>query len=662
MNPTIQPNPNQKPDELVTIVNGKTKQVKQVKRQDLPQYGLPLDYISQADTYAKSVMAGVTEPGAVPEEYRAGAMQVLNNSNFTPKTKDELNLEASRAKAKPDAEAVASGIDNLKKQAKDATLGSVVLSKLSRGNLGVEADIFDQSKKLLGQTIANLYEKGRLSDKDRDFYQNEILKVGAVGRQEAINQKLDNLKTEILRKAGYKPEDFPSGKNEKKNDTSKKGGFIDNALQDTKGIINSVLNIPSEMAKGNMPNPLEVPNFTNPQSLSPENLIKTGKFAVNAAQGTLNEYNQAAGEPLKGGDVAGRIAQRAYEKPVTTALDVLPIIGTAGKVIKGAKGAETVSAVENTPKTSKLPKIEIPQTVKNIANDAGVNAFANNFTIPSKLAPRIKINDVAKTMIENGHTGNLDELGAIADKVTGQNGIFTKLNREAVAQIPEEISIKDAISAGSKGFDNVPQLTARELANHKRIISEIIQPNGSKIGTTNSLDAFDAVQKLEEEGYRYMKSSTKLSPNPVNEKIGKAYLDAADELKMQLEDKSKGTIDALKTPENIAAIEQISPKLAEEFINAKTMADLRKIQSPYVRLKQAIGLTEDASNTPFSKMSQGIARNIGGGAGAMVGSMFGPLGTAAGYAAGQFAEPFIRPIVESTLPRITTKIAQKLKH
>lgn len=99
MKPT--PTPNYDPNELVTLVGSKGT-VKQVKRADLPQYDLPTDYISQADTYAKQIMNGnvAADSPNIPAEYRAGALQVLQRNKFTPESKNELDLKQKSTEAK----------------------------------------------------------------------------------------------------------------------------------------------------------------------------------------------------------------------------------------------------------------------------------------------------------------------------------------------------------------------------------------------------------------------------------------------------------------------------------------------------------------------------------------------------------------------------------
>ena len=96
MQPTI---PQYDPNEDVTLVGNKGT-VKVVKRKDLGQYDLPPDYISQADTYAKSVKDGVADIGSIPESYRAGALQTLNRQGYTPQSKGEFERKQKADEAK----------------------------------------------------------------------------------------------------------------------------------------------------------------------------------------------------------------------------------------------------------------------------------------------------------------------------------------------------------------------------------------------------------------------------------------------------------------------------------------------------------------------------------------------------------------------------------
>lgn len=85
-----------------------------------------------------------------------------------------------------------------------------------------------------------------------------------------------------------------------------------------------------------------IPSYLKNVATDPRNQMNANKMIGNIGKdlvkGTVGEYNELAGRPLEGGDVLGRIGERAYEKPVTTALDILPGVSFLKK-LGGAKNA-----------------------------------------------------------------------------------------------------------------------------------------------------------------------------------------------------------------------------------------------------------------------------------------------------------------------------------
>lgn len=129
----------------------------------------------------------------------------------------------------------------------------------------------------------------------------------------------------------------------KKDNTPKNGGdflktLLGNAGADIKDLVNTTLNTPKNMADAFKKDPQAALSSLNSVA-TPMNLLTT------LAKGGVQELNQVLGEPLKGGDITGRIGQRAYEKPVTTALDVLPFLA-AGKASLAAKAGNAGKAAE----------------------------------------------------------------------------------------------------------------------------------------------------------------------------------------------------------------------------------------------------------------------------------------------------------------------------
>ena len=86
----------------------------------------------------------------------------------------------------------------------------VGIPQLIGGKLGLSSDLqrFEQKKLLAGQFLAKLVEKNRLSDQDRQFYQNKIMNLSPIGIQKVKEETIDSLTKDILNLAGYNPEDF----------------------------------------------------------------------------------------------------------------------------------------------------------------------------------------------------------------------------------------------------------------------------------------------------------------------------------------------------------------------------------------------------------------------------------------------------------------------
>jgi len=285
-------------------------------------------------------------------------------------------------------------------------------------------------------------------------------------------------------------------------------------------------------------------------------------------------------------------------------------------------------------------------------SDIAARTFARAFTVPSKLAPRLKPVDTARELIDYGISGSLDKMRTASNAVTGSNGILSQVIRDG-AGVVKEISTGDYLKAARNTLMR-SGLPEKEINQHMLVIGRMGRP-GRLPATMNAVDALDYMRELEELGYRYFNAGTnKMTPNPVMQKVGEAYLSAADELKMSLSKsfKSHNVIQQFKTPEVVMALQQISPKLAQKFMKANTLEEVRALQAPFVRLNQMIGLTEDASQS----IGGGFVTNLGArAAGGIVGGVAGgPLGAIAGIA----GAPFIEGAEQSVRAPLTTGVAK----
>lgn len=379
------------------------------------------------------------------------------------------------------------------------------------------------------------------------------------------------------------------------------------------------------------------------------------------------------GGALGGG--AGQVASNAIQK---RALDegvgreaIFGSLGGAGKAFKALKLAKTAGKAADAggdvvkitraadkakeagqviSATKNAGKMGVISGIKTKMQQTPARMFAKAFSVPTKLAGRLKPVDTADEILKHGFGAkSLDDLRGITASVTGPTGILTKTVRDAVGKIPKEVKTENVITSVKNMLDDIPDLTDVE---YKKIMNTVLnsQTPGKLPGTMNPLDAFDNIKKLEDSAYQYINSSTYLTKNLKNEKIGRALLGGADELKTQLDDAVKGfgIVDTLKTPELMKQLQEISPRLAQQVVDATDVAELRKIQAPFVRLSQMINLTDEAAQS----VGGGFASGMGGRAtgGIIGGATLGPLGALGGV----FASPLLEGVEQSTRAPIAT--------
>lgn len=170
MNPQMQSQLD--PNEEVTLTNKDTKEVRRVKRSELGQYGLPPNYQSQADIYAKSIQSGKTDVNSVPESFRGGALANLNSSGYKPLNQKELDRQQSKEQLKQNAKQVISILDAGKKgklsgKAYEDAINAVganfaaskAFSEGGKSLTGTELSILQGSNPTIEQRQANLIQK-----------------------------------------------------------------------------------------------------------------------------------------------------------------------------------------------------------------------------------------------------------------------------------------------------------------------------------------------------------------------------------------------------------------------------------------------------------------------------------------------------------------------
>lgn len=453
MDPNQQQSPQYDPNEVVTIHNRKTGAIKKVPRVQLPQFGLPTDYQSPVDVGTQAIMQGNAQLSDIPSEDKMGVLQGLNSTNYSPESKVKQDTD---------------------KVVKDT---ASKLVDLMNSNVDKTSP---QYKTQLAQ-VASMYAAAKMGGKDPSnipaFMQGQIptfepRDTGIAGILQGIGSSLgighapgalvdneDRLKTLAATDLGQKipPSTTPS------QELPSIPGFIGNAASNTKDLINGVATLPSNLI--NQSNQLQS-QYGSPADLlinDPRQYAKVeGSMLTAPIRGTISEFNQALGEPLKGGDIVGRAASRAYQKPVTTVLDALTLVNGAKGLANGLQnGAANAAATEG-------------GTLPSIADDSQIsNAQSRALSSVARPSPR--------DILENDKT--MQDVMQMTD---------SNLPRDMARELPGKISKLDSgVSAFVKNMDT---------ANTAPPVSDVLDQLRSKLENSDAAtiypDGIDRVVKM----------------------------------------------------------------------------------------------------------------------------------------------------------------------
>lgn len=252
---------------------------------------------------------------------------------------------------------------------------------------------------------------------------------------------------------------------------------------------------------------------------------------------------------------------------------------------------------------------------------------------------------------------SLDDLAEKSSVVTGREGNITQAVRDLVGKIPEEIQIDNASTAADNMLKGKLGFTKEARDEVTRSIADMVgSAPGEQLGKTDPFSAFEIERQLQEQGSLFNQAYQR-TKEPKYRHLADAYRAAYEEISDEIDKKaSKYNLpDSVKTPERISALSEISPKLAEEFQNAKTVSDLRRLQKPFVDAQIMSRASSDASNMILSREAQ---RTTAAGVGALLGSFMGPFGAMGGSVAGRIAEPTISNVTQKVEIPATVKAAQ----
>jgi len=389
---------------------------------------------------------------------------------------------------------------------------------------------------------------------------------------------------------------------------------------------------------------------------------------VKMGEGFLSNINQDIGSPVTT-DANGNLKvglpnpEKALENitthPVKTALDITAVKG----FLPGSEGAEA-GATAGEAGTEATAPVKVPSADE--IPDQAAKSFMKDYTIPTKRAGSNDLNvmGTSKEILSHVKSGmSLDNVAGSPDLVTGDTGIITKMTRNALGNIKGEVSIgtpiSDAENLIKQSGSLIPEDTATKIIEDiKRDVNETPEEQWQKpnIGyqdlnqptSLKPLDAFDKARNLEDMAAKYARQNTYLTPNMTAVDISKVYSGAADSILDEVDKVAKGqnVLDTVKTPENMATLKSISPRLAQQVQNAQDIGELRSTAAPFVRLSKMQELTDNAANSAAMKVAGAATGGLHAGPATMIGA--GTLGLP-GMVGGNMIDRAMSPIYENIM-------------
>lgn len=375
------------------------------------------------------------------------------------------------------------------------------------------------------------------------------------------------------------------------------GGLASNAMRDAGDFARGLWELPGNIAQGVKALSNDPEYIKNTQGtgglgtlIGAARTPSVQKAAGQVVGGIVNDYKELLSNPV----------DTAYNKPVSTLMNVLPFlkVGKAGKATQLAKKGDTAEKVAS-------GAVSAEQAA---ARTSGAKELLKNFTI-AKTKDNSYLNKVkqahAEEIIQHPIPTNMKQMGEYAKRITGDKGVLSKVVRDAHANLKVEVPTDQVYSTLDNALLEGATLTEAEAAKIARTIRKTLKPGGLP-NTTNALDAFDTQKKLEKLAAQYARNTDVKS-----QEIANVYRQTAAEIGATVEQvgNSQAVVETIKTPKLMAELEKISPRLAQQVREAKTIQELRSVQAPWVSLNKMVDITTGADRTP----SQQILENMGNG-------------------------------------------------
>lgn len=312
---------------------------------------------------------------------------------------------------------------------------------------------------------------------------------------------------------------------------------------------------------------------------------------------------------------AMRIVNEGEKGQVTFLIDRLAQTGdkNTDKVVQSWLQKNPGSGLENMYDTAKKSVFELTKNKGNLLTRAGEQTIQSQYNLPRSMAKDMSF---GKKLADFGFT-NRNQIDEIAGSLTGPEGALNKI-KEAVIAKAKPVDLAD-IEILAQNLADDPLIPAGQ---DKKFVDFILkgiknlQTTGTRSTTSqgatqqlfqgNPLDTFTFIKSLEKKAGEIGSKSISLTSS--DKALQQAYRGIAEELKNRLFTQSGAddlVVSALEGSPIVKSIMAQYPKLGEAISKAKTIADIRAIEAPFVQSSIASKVTEQGANSAISGLKQG---------------------------------------------------------
>lgn len=338
---------------------------------------------------------------------------------------------------------------------------------------------------------------------------------------------------------------------------------------------------------------------------------------------SLIPFGEIARKVVKGEKVgAGEVALEA-------GLSLVPF--GLGKVAKGARtGLKMAQIARRAGKGGKVAtevaeegaEVVGKSAFKRGAKNLGDKLLAQQYSpLAAREARALDATGTVSRLADFGIT-KPDEVERISNAITGRDGILSKVVRSAVGNA-KGVDTTDIVRMADE-LAQEPLLVAKGLdKGFKNYISQGMRklyggPKGSVSPTANPSETFGFIQELEAKAADLVgKGRARVSITSEDKALANAYRQVADELKERLFTGAGAdmAINKSVTPQVKQQLLNIVPgnkkwsEYVEQIANAKTVGELRSLQSPFVRGGQLVRASDEAAQSIGGSAVDLIRRN-----------------------------------------------------